>query len=1212
MIKDNNIFLDHPYILSGRHIDPINGAVNFKSENKKIRRKELEVLAQLISADHGVVSRDEFIEALWSHNAIVGEKGLTRVISDLRNTLSDDDKSNPIIRTIPRQGYQLNSSVKVQKSELKQQLSVDYILQEQPEWRLIDLLASTGFSETWKVQTENGVLKELRFCLKSEDKHRILYEFKLLSYLKETVQHTNLIMFDEVQLDHLPNYLVLPCTTHGSLANWVKKSSGLSAINEFKKTALLIEWAEALATVHAVGVVHRNLSPNTLYIGEKNGDFQAQIGDFGMAILNQTMTSEQWNLGEGLDFPLDRSEYLAPELLAEGLFSQSSDVYALGVLMFKVLVGDLQLKFDQDWMNHIQATEWQDLIKGCIDQTAVKRTKSAKIVNHLKLFLNKQQEKRSQLIGTVPEKIERQVGPFKLLEKIGEGGMGVVYLAEQFHPVERQVALKLLKEEMETDMALARFRAESQALAMMNHVNVASIFETGSLDSGLPYFVMEYVEGQAITEYCDAAQLNIHERALLFLQFCDGLLHAHQKSIIHRDINPSNIIVKNEPNVGHLVKIIDFGVAKSMQKKLSNLTLHTQAGEFVGTPQYSSPEQIGCFDFTVDTRSDIYSAGVVFYELLLGLSPQQNQIKEKIAPTKFIAQVYNNDSPLLIEKLKSLDDKSKTELAAKRSLSINKFTKELQHEPTWIVAKCLEQNPEKRYGSVMELKQDILNWLQKEPIQAQNNLKAYKLLKFVGRNRIAVILGSIACLLLMLTSMIAVTGYLRAEKSANDAQRATKFLVNHIQRINPEKYGDKLKTALINSLKPLGEVPTVEGTALLAEIIQHINKANFTDLSLEQLNDSFFRPMIVSVDKEFKDSPKIMGNLYQSIATALFKLGLDDQSLLPQIKAVKLKQETFGEDHVESLDSIALLSMIYLQLGQNDQALLNGEKAYEKMNQTLGERHPMTLKSARNLGNILAKSEQAEQALALLEKTRLIQESVLGKTHTETADLINTQAVALQRIGKFDDAMNLHKQALDIYMANLGHQHHKTLKAMENLANYYGLQKNLSKATELYNHALSTRKELFGEDHFETHRSQLSYAIFLMETNEMEHMLTAIGMFEETLQFYQENYGDQYPRTFETMTAFGKTYLRMGEYTKAKPYVNKALKLKLEVLGEKNDQTALSYVDSAWLTFMLGDMETHQAHYDAGIGIYNEIYGDDHPFIEAVVGFFDSIKRQKL
>lgn len=1210
MITLDNNFLDHPYLIAGRYIDPINGIIKFSHESKRIRRKELEVLALLISADHGVVSREQFIEQLWSHNAIVGEKGLTRVISDLRNTLIDDDKLNPLIRTIPRQGYQLNNTVSIVHSVSEQQLSMGYKLPEKPKWKLTELLSSSELSETWKVQAGPKLFKELRFCTNKESQSWLSQELTLLRYLKSNAKNDSLLTIEESYLDDLPGYMVLPYTTLGSLASWVKNSSGLSLINKTERLDLLSQWSGALVTIHESGVVHRNICPDSLYIDEVKGIKLAKIGGFSMAAVDPSMAKIKLNLDGFIEIPVKRSAYMAPELVAGGSANQASDVYALGVLIFKVMTGDLQGGFDDQWQGQISDFQLQEIIKACTELSPNQRLKPHQVSERLNELLNDHKDQHQSSENSKPNKLDRQIGPFKLLEKIGEGGMGTVYLAEQFHPVERLVALKLLKKEMETDMALARFRAESQALAMINHVNVASIYETGSLESGLPYFVMEYVEGQSITEYCDAAQLSIHDRAKLFLQVCDGLLHAHQKSIIHRDLNPANIIVKNESNQDHLVKIIDFGVAKSMQKKLSNLTLHTQSGEFVGTPQYSSPEQIGCFNFTVDTRADIYSVGVIFYEVLLGLSPHQNQIKENISSTQLFAQICNNESPLLIEKLNALDDEAKLKLAELRSCSVSRFTKELQHEPTWIISKCLEQNPEKRYGSVMELKQDILRWLRKEPVQAQNNLKAYKLKKFIGRNRAAVILGSVACLLLMATSIIAITGYLRAEKSANEAQRATEFIVNHIQTINPEQYGDKLKTALINSIRTSFDEGTTDEPKLFAAINQQINKTNFTDLSLAQLNDSFFRPIIKSVDEEFIDSPEVQASLNESIATTLLKLGLIDQALAPQIKAVELKEQVFGENHIETLSSNASLAEVHFRLGNFEEAQQFGLKAYNKLEKTVGYHHPLFLKTARLYGLILVKSGQVKQSLKIFEQTRSIHESVLGKAHSDTADLINNHAISLQDTGRFEEAMSLFKQALKIYQNNLSDRDPKTLTTMDNLANLLGRQGNTEEASELFNHTLNTRKKMFGQKHFRTQQSQLNYAIFLMETNEVDHMLTSIELFEETLDFYQGNYGSEYPRTLVTKTAIGNTYMRLGQFEKAQPYVSEALVTKLKVL-EKNDiKTAHSYMDSAWLTYMLGDLETHKSHFEAGIEIYNKQYGVNHPDTQALINFFESIKKE--
>ena len=350
-----------------------------------------------------------------------------------------------------------------------------------------------------------------------------------------------------------------------------------------------------------------------------------------------------------------------------------------------------------------------------------------------------------ELAETVREpagtRTEEQIGRYKLLQKLGEGGCGVVYMAEQVEPVRRRVALKLIKLGMDTKQVIARFSAERQALAMMDHPNISKVLDAGATSLGRPYFVMELVRGIKITEYCDQNQLPIEQRMDLFLQVCRAIQHAHEKGIIHRDIKPSNILVTlhdGEP----VPKVIDFGIAKATQGRLTDQTLFTAFEQFLGTPAYMSPEQAEMSELEVDTRSDIYSLGVLFYELISGKPPFEQTELVRGGLDAMRRMVRETEPPRPSTKVSSLASQEMTTIATCRQVTPPKLVQSIRGDLDCITMKCLEKNRNRRYSSVLELAGDVRRFLHDEPIHASPPSLLYRAQKLVRRNKIAVIAGS--------------------------------------------------------------------------------------------------------------------------------------------------------------------------------------------------------------------------------------------------------------------------------------------------------------------------------------------------------------------------------------------------------------------------------------------------------------------------------------
>jgi serine/threonine protein kinase len=541
-----------------------------------------------------------------------------------------------------------------------------------------------------------------------------------------------------------------------------------------------------------------------------------------------------------------------------------------------------------------------------------------------------------------------QIGPYKLVSILGEGGYGIVYLADQHEPVRRRVALKVIKPGMDSRQVIARFEAERQALALLDHPNVAHVHEAGTTAGGRPYFAMEYVKGVSIVEHCDRHRLSINDRLELFLQVCDAVQHAHQKGIIHRDLKPSNILVSFE-NERAVPKVIDFGIAKAISQPLTDRTLYTERGQLVGTLEYMSPEQAEMTGQDIDTRSDIYSLGVVLYELLTGVLPFESETLRQGSPEHLRQVIREQDPKTPSTRVSRLTREDGTRIAQQRRAEAGALRRRLRGDLDWITLKAMEKDRTHRYSSASELAADIRRHLDDEPVLAGPPGTLYRVRKCLRRHQ-ALTTGAAAVLLVLLAGMAGIVAFaLKAEHQARTAQAVTDFL------------GQDL----------LGSV------ALQQAMSQQVTVRAMLDTAGERLKG------------RFTDEPLVEASIRQYLGQTYIELGDYAQAESHLKRAGDLRRRALGDKDPLTLDSMSQLGRLYFLRGRYREAEPVLARALEFRRRVLGPDHVATLETGVWLGLTYVssfKTASLEQADTLLTTAYTSGRDRLGDKHPLTLE----------------------------------------------------------------------------------------------------------------------------------------------------------------------------------------------------------------------------------
>ena len=594
------------------------------------------------------------------------------------------------------------------------------------------------------------------------------------------------------------------------------------------------------------------------------------------------------------------------------------------------------------------------------------------------------------------------IGPYRLLQKIGEGGMAEVWQAEQTSPVHRTVALKFIKAGMDTKALVARFESERQALALMEHPAIARVFDAGSTAEGRPYFVMEYTPGVPITDYCDKYRLSMRERLALFVQVCEGVQHAHQKAIIHRDLKPSNVLVCMQDGKA-VPKIIDFGIAKALSQMLTERTMFTELGVLVGTPEYMSPEQADLTVHNIDTRTDVYSLGLILYELLAGVLPFDAKEFRREGWGEILRRIREEEPTRPSTKVWTLGDGAAV-AARNRKTEPQALERQLRGDLDWITMKALEKDRTRRYGSPSELAAEISRYLRHEPVVASPPSVVYRARKFARRHRFGV---GVAAGLIVLLLGFALTMGLQAQRIARERDRA-----------NREAEVSRRVKEFLTGLFQISDPSEARGSTITAREILDKGAAQ--------------------IDTALQNQPEIQAQLMQTMGLVYQKLGLYGQAASLLERAVSTQSRVLGPEHPDTLSSMGSLGGVYRRRGRGSDAEKILRRALEISQRRLGPDRLETLQAMNNLARVLAgegpggphKEEAATLLKGALERAR----RALGADHQVTLQSAMYLAMAYSNEGRFDEAEPLFREAVAGRRRTLGPAHSDTLDAVHNLA----------------------------------------------------------------------------------------------------------------------------------------------------------------------------------
>jgi serine/threonine protein kinase/tetratricopeptide (TPR) repeat protein len=746
-------------------------------------------------------------------------------------------------------------------------------------------------------------------------------------------------------------------------------------------------------------------------------------------------------------------------------------------------------------------------------------------------------------VGASSVSFGSQIGPYKLIRPIGEGGMGVVYHAQQTHPLRRDVALKVIKPGMDSREVIARFESERQALALMDHPHIARVFDAGTTAEGRPYFAMELVDGVPIIRYCDDKRLTVEQRIALFIPVCQAIQHAHQKGIIHRDIKPSNLLV-TEREGQPVAKVIDFGLAKALGHQLSDATMMTNVGIVVGTLEYMSPEQAALTRQDVDTRSDVYSLGAVLYELLTGATPLPPTRGEEAGYVDTLQRVREEEPPHLSARVRG--SARSAEIAAQRASDISRLPKLLHGELDWIVMKALDKDRARRYETVNGLSRDLERYLGGDPVDAGPVSTTYRLRKFAGRHRMGLAMAATVTLLLIASVVVSSWLAVRASRAEAEARAINDFLRNDVlaqasartqAEANAKPDPDlRVRTALDRAAARIGDKFAAQ-PQLESSIRQTIGDT-YSDLGL-------FAEARAQMERALELQRRLSGEEHLDTLALMATLGdtytyernyKEAESLLEH--ALGISRRVYGETEERTLSLMSNLGRAYSGDGKYGQAEPLFTRVLDIRRRALGEEHDLTLTNMNNLAMLHYRQGKYAQAVPLQAKVVDVWRRTLGEEHPSTITATNNLGLMHSALGQYSMAEPLAARVMDVIARVLGAEHPNTLTATSNLASLYRLQGRYGEAKVLMTNALNTARRVQGDQNLNTLTLMKRLADVYRDEGKYSEAET---LYVDSLNGRSRGLGDSHPDTLESRVLVGRIALLQKKYMAAAVLLAQAL-----------------------------------------------------------------------
>jgi serine/threonine protein kinase len=713
-----------------------------------------------------------------------------------------------------------------------------------------------------------------------------------------------------------------------------------------------------------------------------------------------------------------------------------------------------------------------------------------------------------------------QLGSYRLLQELGEGGCGVAYLAEQAIPVRRQVALKVIKPGMDTKAVIARFEAERQVLALLDHPNIAKVFDAGATSEGRPYFVMELVRGIRITDYCNQSRMPIAQRLSVFTQVCLAIHHAHQKGIIHRDIKPSNVLVTMHDGLP-LAKVIDFGIAKATMGKLIDQTLHTEIDQIMGTPAYISPEQARPALTTVDTRSDIYSLGVLLYELLTGHTPFDAHQLAELDIESLRQRICNDEPPRPSHRLISCDGAGLARIAVDSATTPSKLIRQVRDELDWVVMQCLEKEPTRRYQTVNDLIADLERYLHHEPVIARPPSLVYTVRKLARRNRMAFASAIFLVAFVLFITIFAVMTALQSQRIAAERDQAER----------ERQRAEQVSNVALNVFATADPFQTfdhdVNPSALLAQAAK-------------------------SIEHELADQPGPRARFLLAIGRAYVRRGEFRPSIEYLREAVHAFSGTRDAD-TEMLTAITYLSHA-LRMGGDLQGAHQASTSGEYLGKQRGLEHSTVYaKLLLEKGFIEFELSRLAKAREYFERSLALFKQTVGDRTFEVAEVLGAFSIFFSWTDDPVQAERFARDSLAIYEITAPPMHPDRVMAEITLGEVLRSESRFSEAAAVYSAALQKQIQLFGIN--SGYVADTLDALAMVRYSQRQ-LTEAERLSRQAIASARIVYGDRHPSTANMGVILARTLIELKEYREAETTLRQSLEVLLSTLPPDHQYTA--------------------------------------------------------